>query len=163
MSATPTPASRTSTAPVSAATTGHVGLNVSDVSRSIDFYCGVFGFEVLGQSAEPDRRYAFLGRDGQLVLTLWQQSSGRFATDQPGLHHLAFDVPTLADVEAALARLGEMGVPMLYDRVLAHMPGMASGGIFFTDPDGIRIEICTGSGLESLPTLEHGAPSCGFF
>jgi lactoylglutathione lyase len=163
VSATPTPALRPSTTPVTAATTGHVGLNVGDVSRSIDFYCGVFGFEVLGQSTEPDRRHAFLGRDGQLVLTLWQQCSGRFGSDQPGLHHLAFDVPTLADVQAAVARLGELGVPMLYDRVLAHMPGMASGGIFFTDPDGIRIEICTGSGLESLPTLEHGAPSCGFF
>jgi catechol 2,3-dioxygenase-like lactoylglutathione lyase family enzyme len=40
---------------VSAATTGHVGLNVSDVSRSIEFYCDVSGFEVLGQSAEPDQ------------------------------------------------------------------------------------------------------------
>lgn len=149
--------------PVTAAATGHVGLNVTDVTRSIHFYQQVFGFDLLGESTEDDRRYAFLGRGDQLVLTLWQQSRDGFAADRPGLHHLSFNVPTLDDVQAAVARLQELGTPLIYDRILAHMPGLASGGIFFTDPDGIRIEICTASGLEHLPTLEDGAPSCGFF
>lgn len=151
------------TSTISLATTGHVGLNVTDVPRSIAFYQAVLGLDVLGESTEDGRRYAFLGRNGDLVLTLWQQSVDGFATDRSGLHHLAFNVPTLEDVDAAVEHLKALNVPLIYDEVLAHMPGMSSGGIFFTDPDGIRIEICTGSGLDHIPALEHGAPSCGFF
>lgn len=149
--------------PVATAVTGHVGLNVTDVARSIDFYREVFGFELIAESTENGRRYAFLGRDEQLVLTLWQQSRDRFAADRPGLHHLAFNVPTLGDVQDAVTRLQELGVALIYDKVLAHMPGLTSGGIFFSDPDGIRIEICTAEGLDSHPALEDGTPSCGFF
>jgi catechol 2,3-dioxygenase-like lactoylglutathione lyase family enzyme len=149
--------------PLTIATTGHVGLNVTDLSRSIRFYRDVFGFEVLAESEKPGRRYAFLGRDGNLVLTLWQQSAGAFDAARPGLHHLAFDVPTAGDVEAAAARLADLGIPLIYDEILPHMPGTSSGGIFFADPDGTRVEVCTASGLEALPALEHGEPSCGFF
>ena len=55
-------------------TAAHVGLNVRDLPRSTRFYQQVFGFELLGESAEPGRAYAFLGRDGELILTLWPQS-----------------------------------------------------------------------------------------
>lgn len=153
----------TDTSPLTVAVTGHVGLNVTDVARSIEFYRGVFGFDLLGHNTEPGREYAFLGRDGELVLTLWQQSTDEFATARPGLHHLAFNVPTLADVEAALSFLRGRDVPLIYDEILAHMPGMSSGGIFFTDPDGIRIEICTAAGADAHPSRDDGTPSCGFF
>lgn len=149
--------------PPLSAQTGHVALNVTDIARSIDFYRSIFGFELLGQSTEPGREYAFLGRGDQLVLTLWQQSRADFSPSLPGLHHLAFNVDSLSDVEAALAYLREHDVPLIYDTVLAHMPGLSSGGIFFTDPDGIRIELCTASGLDAHPTRDDGAPSCGFF
>jgi catechol 2,3-dioxygenase-like lactoylglutathione lyase family enzyme len=149
--------------PLTKASTGHVGLNVTDLARSIDFYRAVFGFDLLAENEEGGRRFAFLGRDGLLVLTLWQQAEGRFDTGRPGLHHLAFDVPTLADVEAAVARLAQLDVPLIYDSIVPHGPGFDSGGIFFADPDGIRIEICTLAGVGGLAPLEHGAPSCGFF
>ena len=151
------------TRPVTTATTGHVGLNVSDVNRSIDFYRNVFGFDVIAQSTDETRQYAFLGHGGQLVLTLWQQSDGRFATDRPGLHHLAFNVPSASDVASAMDRLRDLDLALIYDAVVPHSPGASSGGIFFTDPDGIRIEICTSEGMEAHPPLDSDAPSCGFF
>jgi catechol 2,3-dioxygenase-like lactoylglutathione lyase family enzyme len=152
-----------STTPLTTASTGHVGLNVTDLARSIDFYRAVFGFQLLAENEDAGRRFAFLGRDGGLVLTLWQQADGRFDTGRPGLHHLAFDVPTLADVEAAVARLAQLGVPLIYDSIVPHGPGFDSGGIFFADPDGTRIEVCAPAGVGGLAPLEHGAPSCGFF
>ncbi len=163
MTTTSASSSPGSTSPLTAASTGHVGLNVTDLARSIDFYRAVFGFDLLAENEDAGRRFAFLGRDGRLLLTLWQQAGVPFDTARAGLHHLAFDVPSLADVEAAVSRLAELGVPLIYDEIVPHGPGFDSGGIFFADPDGTRIEVCTLSGVGGLAPLEHGAPSCGFF
>jgi lactoylglutathione lyase len=117
--------------------TGHIGLNVTDLARSKQFYQQVFGFEVLGESQEVERQFAFLGRNGTPVLTLWQQSEGRFATHHVGLHHLAFQVGSIDDVRAFEERLRALGTSFLYDGVVPHAEGADSGGVFFEDPDGI--------------------------
>ncbi|OBF33660.1 glyoxalase [Mycobacterium sp. ACS1612] len=142
---------------------GHVGLNVTSLTRSLNFYRAVCGFDLLAEGTDDGRRYAFLGHGDTITLTLWQQSDGVFQTAQPGLHHIAFSVPTLEDVEAVQDRLRRLDVPLIYDDIIAHQPGATSGGIFFTDPDGIRVEICTSDRLEAHPAREDGAPSCGFF
>ncbi|GAA2630517.1 VOC family protein [Actinomadura fulvescens] len=144
-------------------TTGHVGLNVTDLGRSGDFYRRVLGLETLGESAEGDRRYAFLGLDGKLLITLWQQSDGRFATALPGLHHLAFQVPDIEDVRRAEATLRELGATLFHDGVVAHREGAQSGGVFFEDPDGIRLEIYAPTGAGDRPAPAKSAPTCGFF
>jgi lactoylglutathione lyase len=138
--------------------TGHVGLNVADLDRSIDFYVSVFGWDVKGRGDG----YAFLGDDERLVLTLWQQSSGTFATTQPGLHHLSFQVGSVEDVRAAEERVRAGGLRLYHDGVVPHSEGASSGGIFFEDPDGIRLEIFTGADVSgSAPSGD--APTCGFF
>ncbi|MGA5817087.1 VOC family protein [Kitasatospora sp. NPDC094028] len=145
--------------------TGHVGLNVTDLARSIDFYRAVFGLDIAHEGTEADRRFALLGRDGRLVVTLWQQSEGTFSTATPGLHHLSFEVESLDEVRTAEALLRELGAEFAYDGVVPHGEGSASGGIFFTDPDGIRLEIYTRAGVAetgaAAPTAD--APTCGFF
>lgn len=143
--------------------TGHIGLNVSDLERSKQFYREVFGFEVMGESQQDGRRFLFLGKGRNLVLTLWQQASGRFEKQRPGLHHLSFQVGAIEQVKEVERKLRELNVPFLYDGIVPHGEGMQSGGIFFEDPDGIRLEIYApeGAGTYSAPT--QGAPSCGFF
>jgi lactoylglutathione lyase len=143
--------------------TGHIGLNVTDIDRSRGFYEEVFGLRVARESTEEGRRYLFLGDGERLVLTLWQQSEGRFEKVRPGLHHLSFEVPTIEDVERAEARLRELGVHFHHEGVVAHGDGAASGGIFFEDPDGIRLEIYSPTGAEAHAAATPGAPSCGFF
>ena len=143
--------------------TGHIGLNVSDLARSKQFYQQVFGFEVLGESLEVGRQFAFLGQNGTPILTLWQQSEGRFATRHVGLHHLAFQVGTIDDVRAFEQRLRALGTPFLYDGVVPHAEGADSGGVYFEDPDGIRLEIYSPIGARSLAAPTADAPSCGFF
>ncbi|GAA4012777.1 VOC family protein [Allokutzneria multivorans] len=142
---------------------GHVGINVTDLDRSTAFYRRVLGVDVLGSSAEADRRYAFLGRDGALLVTLWQQSGGVFATDRPGLHHMSFEVPDIADVRRAESTLRELGVEILHDGVVPHGEGASSGGVFFHDPDGTRLEIYAPSGADTAAAPTSGAPTCGFF
>ncbi|RJO74725.1 VOC family protein [Nocardia panacis] len=143
--------------------TGHIGLNVADLERSIEFYRRALGFEQLTASVDGERRFAFLGRDGKLVLTLWEQSTGSFSTATPGLHHLSFQVDSLEQVRAVESTLRELSVRFAHDGVVAHGEGAASGGVFFTDPDGIRLEVYTLAGAESLPAPSGSAPTCGFF
>ncbi|MEV6521613.1 VOC family protein [Longispora sp. NPDC051575] len=143
-------------------TPGHVGLNVTDLDRSLDFYRQVFALDVLGTSPDPDRRYAFLGVDGTLLITLWQQSTGEFDARRPGLHHLAFQVPDIAAVRRAEATLRALGAAISHDGIVPHGEGAGSGGVFFADPDGTRLEIYAPSGAEG-PAPTPGAPTCGFF
>jgi lactoylglutathione lyase len=144
-------------------TTGHVGLNVTDLTRSKAFYEKVFGFDTIAENPPGDKKFAFLGYGNEILVTLWQQSEGTFGPGSPGLHHLSFSVPTLEDVENAEAALKYLGAKFEYDGVVPHREGAASGGIFFEDPDGIRLEIFT-VGVPSETEAPHGeAPSCGFF
>ena len=148
---------------ITALRTGHVGLNVTDLERSLPFYVRVFGFEVQAEGKEPGRRWAFLGRDGRLVLTLWQQSDSAFPESSAGLHHLSFQVDSIEEVRAAEAVLRELDAEFRYDGIVPHAEGMSSGGIFFTDPDGIRLEIYAPSGAEAAHAPSGSAPTCGFF
>lgn len=149
--------------PQSGFQTGHVGINVTDLDRAVRFYERVFGFTLGGRSDEDARRFAFLKSGDTLVLTLWQQSEGRFDATRPGLHHLSFRVPTLSDVRTAEARVREAGGRFLYEGAVPHGEGASSGGIFFEDPDGTRLEIFTSDGLQQGHAPTAGAPSCGFF
>jgi lactoylglutathione lyase len=143
---------------------GHVGVNVTDLDRSITFYQRVFGLD-LPQAPDPadPHRYARLTRDGELVLTLWPQSAGSFRSDTPGLHHLAFQVATPAEVERARDVLEELGARFAYDGVVPHRDGAESGGLFFFDPDGTRLEIATAHAPVTGPAPSGTAPTCGFF
>ncbi|MDX3377028.1 VOC family protein [Streptomyces sp. ME02-6991-2A] len=143
--------------------TGHIGLNVTDLDRSIAFYREVFDFEVLGEGKDGDRRWAFLGRDSRLVVTLWQQSEGTFAPALPGLHHLSFQVDTVEEVRATEEVLRSLGATFAYDGVVPHGETGTSGGIFFSDPDGIRLEIYAPTGADPSDAPTSGAPTCGFF
>ncbi|MFD6227805.1 VOC family protein [Streptomyces sp. NPDC060232] len=143
--------------------TGHVGLNVTDLEGSLAFYRDALDFQVLAEGKEEGRRFALLGQDGELVLALWQQADGAYAPAAAGLHHLAFSAGAVEEVRAYEERLRGLGVAFAYEGVVAHGEGAASGGIFFHDPDGTRLEISVPTGAEDEPAPIAGAPTCGFF
>ncbi|HET8773111.1 MAG TPA: VOC family protein [Thermoanaerobaculia bacterium] len=143
-------------------TTGHVGINVTSLDRSHDFYADVFQLTRIGGSDDAGRRFAFLGDGERLVLTLWEQSDGRFDGRTPGLHHLSFEVASMDDVRAAEERLRARGATFAYEGIVPHREGAQSGGIFFEDPDGTRLEIYAKDGTSGAAPVA-GAPTCGFF
>ena len=107
--------------------------------------------------------YAFLGDDDRLVLTLWQQSDGhvrhrpaRACTTCPS--RSTRSRPSRPPRRASARR----ACKLYHDGIVPHGEGASSGGIFFEDPDGIRLEIFTGAGVQG--TAPSGdAPTCGFF
>ncbi|MCX5184646.1 VOC family protein [Streptomyces sp. NBC_00268] len=146
--------------------TGHIGLNVTDLDRSLAFYRDVLGFGVLSEGKEEERRYAFLGSlagDSRPVLTLWQQAREPYDKARAGLHHLSFEVESVDRVREYETALRDYGVDFAHEGVVAHREGSASGGIFFHDPDGTRLEIYAPSGAENAPVPSATAPTCGFF
>ena len=94
---------------------GHVGLNVTDLDRSLAFYTRVLDLQPLGRSEDTDREWVFLGRDGQVLLTLWRQSDGIFDATRPGLHHLA------------LRRLPDQLIPRRFDQLRGFLHNLPLG------------------------------------
>ncbi|MEO6156877.1 MAG: VOC family protein [Ilumatobacteraceae bacterium] len=153
----------TKTSRLTSLQTGHVALNVTDLERSQTFYERVFGLKEMSKGTDPDQQWVFLGRDGRLVITLFRQSSGTFDAASPGLHHLSFQVESVDQVHAVEALVHELGAPIFHDGIVAHREGADSGGLFFADPDGIRLEIYAPTGLAGTTAPSGEAPTCGFF
>jgi lactoylglutathione lyase len=143
--------------------TGHVGLNVSDLARSVDFYTRILGLDLQTRSDADGRAYAFLGSGPATVLTLWQQSDHPFSPRTAGLHHLSFRASSAAEVEQITGRLREHGTPIFHDQIVAHRQGEDSGGVFFADPDGIRLEVNAPDAGVGRHAPAGEAPTCGFF
>lgn len=116
---------------------GHVHLKVSDLERSLAFYCGVLGFELM---ARYGREAAFVSAGGyhhHLGLNTWQSAGGGPpAPGTTGLFHVALlypDRPALAD---ALHRLRGAGIAL--DGASDHG---VSEALYLHDPDGNGLEL----------------------
>jgi lactoylglutathione lyase len=98
--------------------TGHVGLKVSDLDRSQAFYQELFGFKPMGESRMEGKKFLFLGVGENVLLTLWEQSTGRFEKRRPGLHHLAFQVGSPDALQEAQSRLVRLHARFQYERIV---------------------------------------------
>lgn len=142
---------------------GHVALSVVDLDRSTAFYRNIFGFETLQEVTVVPGKFAFLGYDGDVVLTLWQQCSVGFSSDHAGLHHLAFRVDDAATVRRVEATVRAMGAHLSSDRSGAYRENPSACRVFFCDPDGVRLEVyATTSAVVPRGRLV-GPPACGLY
>jgi glyoxylase I family protein len=123
----------------------HLGLTVSDVERSAQWYQDVLGFERIGQlgDAASERRKIFLrhpGLDARLGLVEHRTSSKRpFDETESGLDHLAFAVSSRDELESWARRLQELGVRFSPIAASFSIPGAAV--IVFRDPDNVQLEL----------------------
>jgi catechol 2,3-dioxygenase-like lactoylglutathione lyase family enzyme len=114
----------------------HVAIRVADVERSLAFYAGVLGLEVVERYPEgAGLRSAWL-RMGAGLLMLERDLAGAGATTGSG-HLLAFDVraaPPAEPLRAWTTRLARAGV--VVDSRTEHT-------LFCRDPDGHRVGLST--------------------
>jgi len=127
---------------VGAIAVGHIALNVSDIEISKAFYQEVLGMRVTSESLQFPLKYASMAWDGKIVLTLWEQSAGRFKKHRAGLHHLAFEADSINEVNRTKGLLENLGAHWSEGAQL-YAEGSRSAAIHFKDPDGIRIELYT--------------------
>lgn len=139
--------------PVDAGTRiGHVHLKVADLSRAIEFYHGVLGFDViqrLGDSA------AFLSAGGyhhHIALNTWESGGGSPpAPGTTGLYHVAILYPSRAGLADALRRLIAAGVPL--EGASDHG---VSESLYLRDPDRNGVELYCDRPREMWPRAVNG-------
>lgn len=108
---------------------GHIGINVNSLEVGVEFYQKIFDFELLGESKEEGKKFAFLGNNGELLLTIWEQSDKKFSTSTAGLHHLAFVLSGKEELRQFEEKIEKYNVKKIYNDVVSHAEGMGSGGL----------------------------------
>ena len=111
---------------------GAVHLTVADLERSLAYYRGAVGLDVLGQE---DGR-ASLGAGGRELLVLVEEPGARPARGYTGLYHFALLLPERADLARWLAHAARDRVPLV-----GLSDHFVSEALYLSDPDGHGIEI----------------------
>jgi catechol 2,3-dioxygenase len=130
---------------------GHVHLKVADLERSLAFYCGVLGFELVQRLPAA----AFISAGGyhhHIGLNTWESRGGspppRGTT---GLYHVAILYPSRAALGDALRRLHAAGVAL--EGASDHG---VSEALYLSDPDGNGLELYRDRPSEEWPRDAQG-------
>lgn len=117
----------------------HVGLSVTNLAASKDFFVEILEFDVL--KYEEDQ-HAFV-TDGTTMVTLWQTAEQEANVKTAGLHHLAFQVESAALLRKLEERMKQKNIRLQFDGI--GVRGQEGGflALFCYEPSGIRIELAT--------------------
>jgi catechol 2,3-dioxygenase len=125
---------------------GGVGLQVTDLDRSLDFYTRVIGLTL----RERDGSIAALGAGGEDLVTLHADPAARPAHGS-GLYHYALLFGSREELAQAARRVAESATPI--DGASDHGTHEA---IYLPDPDGIGIELAADRPREQWPDVRSG-------
>jgi catechol 2,3-dioxygenase-like lactoylglutathione lyase family enzyme len=116
----------------------HVAHPVTDLERSVAFYCDCLGFELVGRDAYPTMRQAFvsLGKGG-FTIELFTPLAGEAAKPRRAADHLAFEAADLDAYRESVIAAG-LAVPPIE----AFEGGMRHFAL--DDPDGLRLDFFQG-------------------
>ena len=131
---------------------GHVHLKVSNLQQSIDFYCGVLGFEL---TFIQDGRAAFVSAGGyhhHIGLNVWySENLPPSPKKSVGLFHTAILLPTRKDLARLYKQLKDANYPL----TSAYDHGV-SEALYLDDPDKNGVELYWDRPKEDWPTNEDG-------
>ncbi|MBC8136550.1 MAG: VOC family protein [Fibrella sp.] len=131
---------------------GHIHLKVADLERSLGFYCGVLGFELVQRYGKDAAFISAGGYHHHIGLNTWESRGGiPPPPGTTGLYHLAILYPTRAALADALRRL-----------IAAHisLTGASDHGVsealYLSDPDGNGVELYRDRPEEQWPRNADG-------
>ncbi len=113
----------------------HLVLRVRDIDRSIAFYHGLLGMDIVGRMGNAGVFFKFTDNHHDLAcFALGDAADGPY-DDRVGLSHVALEVATLEELAAARDELARAGA----------LVGMSDHGVskslYVKDPDGNELEI----------------------
>lgn len=131
---------------------GHVHLKVSDLQRSLDFYCGLLGFELITTYGADAAFISAGGYHHHIGLNTWYSKGASPApVRSAGLFHTAILYPQRRDLAIALKRLIDAEYPLSG----ASDHGV-SEAIYLDDPDKNGVEIYWDKPRASWPGKPDG-------
>ena len=118
----------------------YVGIRVTDMERSIDFYARILGMKVTGRGKIEQTKGETVGlqseKDGFILELNYYEKNSPYNTKYAvgeGLDHLAFKVD---DLDKALEEARKAG-----HRTILEMKANGGRWAYIKDPDGIWIEL----------------------
>ncbi len=132
---------------------GHVHLKVADLQRSMDFYCGLLGFEITAKMGDSAAFISAGGYHHHIGLNTWQSKDGTAPPkNTTGLFHTAIVYPTRKDLAEIFVRLQNANYPFT---------GAADHGVsealYLDDPDQNGVELYWDRPKEHWPKKEDGS------
>jgi catechol 2,3-dioxygenase len=138
---------------------GHVHLKVSDIERSLGFYCDVLGFEVKQRMGGQAAFIAAGDYHHHLGLNTWESRGG--SPPPPGttgLYHVAIRYPSRAALADALQRVLDAGI---------ELTGASDHGVsealYLQDPDRNGVELYWDRPRERWPKPTDSASEVAMF
>ena len=121
----------------------HIYIAVSDLGRSEKYYDAVMtvlGFRKNKFVNEGDEHIQYYNRHFGFVLRPAHNVQARHDPLAPGLHHFCLRCEDSAAVDTIARRLADLGIACSFPQLY---PEYAQDyyAIFFSDPDGIRLEV----------------------
>ena len=140
----------------------HVNLNVSDIDRSVRFYTGVFGLELLSDGTETiqrdgqsvELRQALLSTPGQQDLLALSHAAS-FPMGSAGLNHIGFNFKSDEDVRVAIEAVPHYGGKMVKAGEREE-EGVREVFAYVQDPDGYYVEMSTQAIVFSASRARQG-------
>jgi catechol 2,3-dioxygenase len=131
---------------------GHVHLKVADISRSLEFYCGLLGFELMMMYGDSAAFISAGGYHHHIGLNTWYSKDEPPApVHAPGLFHTAIVYPTRKNLAFIYNRLMQENYPLTG----ASDHGV-SEALYLNDPDENGVELYWDRPKELWPKKEDG-------
>lgn len=132
---------------------GHVHLKVSDIKRSLAFYCDLLGFEITTMYGEDAAFISAGGYHHHIGLNVWYSKGSKPAPlHSVGLFHTAILYPTRKDLAAIYKRVSGAKYPFT---------GFADHGVsealYLNDPDNNGVELYWDKPKEQWPENPDGS------
>jgi catechol 2,3-dioxygenase len=132
---------------------GHVHLKVSDIKRSLDFYCGLLGFELMQMYGDQAAFISAGGYHHHIGLNTWySKNAGPAGMHSVGLFHTAILFPTRKDLAVIFDRLRKASYPLTG----ASDHGV-SEALYLDDPDKNGVELYWDRPREKWPLKADGS------
>jgi catechol 2,3-dioxygenase len=137
----------------SGARIGHVHLKVSDIKRSLDFYCGLLGFELVTMYGADAAFISAGGYHHHIGLNTWQsRGRGPASAEHTGLYHVAIVYPSRKDLALIYQRLVKEKI-----RLTGSADHGVSEALYLNDPDRNGLELYWDRPREEWPTNPDGS------
>lgn len=131
---------------------GHVHLKVSNIERSLAFYSGLLGFEIITTYGSQAVFISAGGYHHHIGLNTWHSKDAPPARREGvGLYHTAILYPTRKDLAVIFERLKTANYPLTG----ASDHGV-SEALYLNDPDGNGVELYWDKPKESWPKTADG-------